>query len=511
MQLEGFKMDIKLNIHNVKFIKDYTMMFSLSKGLYAITGENASGKSTIISAAASLFYEIPMYDYFGKPFEDSTISFDIENERFRWESKGGKWRKKFPTQTPVGGFFEGSIIYGNRFRNTYFSVIRKLDEMKIDAMNSADDYVRKNLGMILHNNPNHYSNLFRLRPDLVREHHLASAPYFYRTENGTLISQARMSTGENLLISILNSLNIIRKKRERFSDNRPSLILLDEIEIALHASALRRLLCFLQEAADELELAVYFSTHSLELIRDIKPQNIFYISKQIDGTLTTTNPCYPAFATRNLYSDDGYGNDLVILCEDDLSKRIIERILIEKRLINNIRIKILPTGGWQNTITMAYDLIVSRLLLKHTKILVVLDKDIKDQVPNYINNNPQFRSIKIDYIPLNSLEKYMKKKTIESFDCKLCEMLDNYVFQNKPLNAIISQYQKELPVAYIPEEIKSEIKNGKRLFGYFMHELRDLRKDRDSLIEIIVKYLMETERESVNELEMYLKNNIEKY
>ena len=84
--------------------------------------------------------------------------------------------------------------------------------------------------------------------------------------------------------------------------------------------------------------------------------------------LTTTNPCYPAFATRNLYSDDGYGNDLVILCEDDLSKRIIERILIEKRLINNIRIKILPTGGWQNTITMAYDLIVSRLLLKHTKI-----------------------------------------------------------------------------------------------------------------------------------------------
>ena len=57
----------------------------------------------------------------------------------------------------------------------------------------------------------------------------------------------------------------------------------------------------------------------------------------------------------------------------EIKERIIERILIEKRLINNIRIKILPTGGWQNTITMAYDLIVSRLLLKHTKILVVLE------------------------------------------------------------------------------------------------------------------------------------------
>ena len=505
-------MDIKLSIHNVKFINHYDITLSLNKGLYAITGENASGKSTIISSAASLFYEIPMYDYFGKPLADSNITFDIDNEKFCWESKGGKWYKNFPSQAPVGGFFEGSIIYGNRFRNTYFSVIKKLDNMELDSMNIADDYVRENLGMILHNNPNHYSNLFRLKPNVVSEHHLASAPYFYETSNGTLISQARMSTGENLLISILNSLNIIRKKRERFSDNRPSLILLDEIEIALHASALRRLLWFLQKAADELELAVYFSTHSLELIRDIKPQNIFYISKQIDGNLATTNPCYPAFATRNLYSDDGYGNDLVILCEDDLSKILIERILLEKRLINNIRIKILPTGGWQNTITMAYDLIVSRLLLKNTKILVVLDKDVKDLVPTYINKNPHLRGIKIDYIPINSLEKYLKKKTIDVFDPDLCKLLDNYVFQNKPLSALISQYQMELPQNdSASEDVKSEIKNGKRLFRYFLHELRDLRKDRDSMIEIVLKYLMETDSDAVNELESYLKKHIDNF
>lgn len=504
-------MDLQLKIHNLKFIKDYTLSFSLNKGLYAITGENASGKSTIISSTACLFYEIPMYDYFGKPCDDSLIRFEIEDTVFQWCSKNGKWSKDFPSKLPIGGFFEGSIIYGNRFKNTYFSVIRKLDEMNINAMNAADNYVRENLGLILHNNPNYYSNLFRLKPDIVSKHRLASAPYFYKAENGTLISQARMSTGENLLISILNSLNIIRKKREKFNDNRPSLILLDEIEIALHASALRRLLWFLQKAAEELELAIYFSTHSLELIRDIKPQNIFYISKQIDGSLCTTNPCYPAFATRNLYSDDGYGNDIVILCEDDLSKIIIERILIEKRLINNIRIKILPTGGWQNTITMAHDLVVSRLLLKHTKILVVLDKDIKDQVPSYIKKNPHLRDIKVDYIPVNSLEKYLKKKTIDLIDNNLCALLDNYVFQNKPLSALIGQYLKDLPDGNVSEEIQSEINNGKRLFKYFLHELRALRKDRESLIEIIIKHLMETDIASVNELELYLKRNIENF
>lgn len=65
----------------------------------------------------------------------------------------------------------------------------------------------------------------------------------------------------------------------------------------------------------------------------------------MDDSLSINNPCYPAYATRNLYSDDGYGNDMVILVEDDLAKLIIERILIEKILLQNIRIKVLPTGG----------------------------------------------------------------------------------------------------------------------------------------------------------------------
>ena len=172
----------------------------------------------------------------------------------------------------------------------------------------------------------------------------------------------------------------------------------------------------------------------------------------------------------------------------------------------------MPTGGWQNTLTMAYDLVVSRLLLKHTKVLVVLDKDIKDQVPAYINKNSHLRGVKIDYIPVNSLEKYLKKKTIDSFDPNLCALLDNYVFQNKPISALISRYQRELPsIDSVPEDVKSEIKNGKRLFGYFLHELRDLRKDREYLIEIILKYLMETDSESVNELESYLKKNIDNF
>ena len=53
-------------------------------------------------------------------------------------------------------------------------------------------------------------------------------------------------------------------------------MLLDEIELALHSSALRRLVYFLKEIADKHNTVVLFSTHSIELIRSISSENIFY-------------------------------------------------------------------------------------------------------------------------------------------------------------------------------------------------------------------------------------------
>jgi len=91
----------------------------------------------------------------------------------------------------------------------------------------------------------------------------------------------------------------------------------------------------------------------------------------------------------------------------DLAKLIIEKLLLEKQLVNNIRIKILPTGGWTNTITMAYDVTTSNLLQKGTKLAVVLDKDIKDEVPDFFSRHKQYSGIKVDFLPIASLEKYL--------------------------------------------------------------------------------------------------------
>jgi len=489
-------MELVMNVENVKAINKLEFSFPLESGLYAITGENSSGKSTLVTCASSVFYNMPMYDYIGRPIKDATIGFKLGDAYRKWTYSNGQWTKLFSdNRMKINGFYEGSIIFGNRFRDTMFSKVIILDKLTINDLDKADEFVRKNLGIILHDNEDYYGDLYIVKENVSKSKGLAGSPYVYSLA-GKFINQARMSTGENLLVSILHSLNMLRLRRLAHNSDRPCIVFLDEIELALHASSLRRLVHFLTGFAEEFHLAVFFSTHSLELIRGIKPQNIYYLTRLFNGTITVTNPCYPAYATRNLYSDDGYGSDFVILVEDDIAKSVIERIINDRQLIRNARVKVLPTGGWANTITMAFDVVSSRLLLKDTKIIVVLDRDISDQVPGFLSNNPKYRDVKLNYLPISSLEKYLKKGLIDCFDKDLFEILDTYLFQKKPLTSLIQEYGKE--------HDSGEDKDGKALYGILINELRGMRKGRDELVEIVLKHVMATDASSIEALSTFL-------
>ena len=496
-------MNLIMRIKNVKAIKDLEFTFPLEQGLYAITGENASGKSTLVACASSVFFNMPMYNYFGRPTGDASIEFTLGEATRQWTYTNDKWvRTNSKEKMKLNGFYEGSIIFGNRFKDTIASNIPELDKLTIDDLTPADDFVRLHLGEILHDDSNFYKNLYYVEDEVSKANGFSNQPYFYATEQGQLISQARMSTGENLLISILHSLNIVREKRIRNVEGRPCIVFLDEIELALHASALRRLVNFLEIISGEFNLSIFFSTHSIELIRHIKPQNIYYLNR-VNDNIFVTNPCYPAFATRNLYSEDGYGNDMVILVEDDVSKAIVEKVLLRYKLINNIRIKVLPTGGWTNTIIMAYDLKTSRLLTNGTKIVLILDRDIKGEVPKFLGNNPKYQNVSLDYLPISSLEKYLKKYLIDNMDKDLFNFLDSYLFQRTPLTSIIQKYKANLAAARIKDT------DGKSFYGLLIDELRGIRKDRDDLADMVVQYLMDNNQKLIDQLANFLKSKIE--
>ena len=194
---------------------------------------------------------------------------------------------------------------------TYENIIR-LDAINQSKLIVADEFVRKNLGKILQGDENFYEKLWLVSPNYEQ----FKGNIFYYEKNGKRISQFHMSTGENLLISILNSLYI--RNKDRASLSKPCMMFLDEIELALHPSSLKRLVHFLEDMANRYNYAIYFSTHSIELISGILPSNIFFIERHADNTIEVVNPCYPAYATRILYDHTGYDKIILIFHRFDI-------------------------------------------------------------------------------------------------------------------------------------------------------------------------------------------------
>lgn len=248
-----------------------------------------------------------------------------------------------------------------------------------------------------------------------------------------------------------------------------------------------------------------FSTHSIELIRSIKPDNIFYLQRHIDGSMETINPCYPVYATRNLESSN-YGHDYIILVEDDLAKIIIERILREKRLLSNKRVLVIAVGGWTQVLRFAYDTIRSNLALSTTKILIILDRDIKDSVPGFLKKEKIGFAIEPNYLPIKSLEKYLLEKLTKNIDTVLFRELNDYLFQGKSLDTIVKNYSIMVKNEQFSDE--KNLNNGKTLYELLNHELHQIRKNDADLVAIIVDYLFTSDSTEVNELTSFLEKTL---
>ncbi len=486
-------MKLKICIKKIKCIDDLTIELPIDKGLYAITGQNGSGKSTISACASSVFFRFPMKEYFGKTDYDASIHFELEQSKRAWIMDQGAWKQHSEgPKMNIKGFFEGSLIFGNRFKDMNYDNIMSLDAIDPSKLIIADEFIRKNLGIILQGDENFYEKLWLVSPNYEK----FKGDIFYYEKNGKRISQFHMSTGENLLISILNSLYI--RNHDRASLSKPCMMFLDEIELALHPSSLKRLVNFLEDMANKFNYAIYFSTHSIELISGISPSNIFFIERHADNTIEVINPCYPAYATRILYDHTGY--DKVILVEDDLAKAIVDKLLRREKLLSNKLVHILPCGGYTKVIDLADDVITHNLLGKKASVSMVLDGDIKEEAELYRVKKNIGNNIPLNFLPIESLEKFLRNKLFLNVDHKLFRLLNDYIFQKKSLTDLIDIYRKKYDTA--------KDSDGKKLFSILDTELKERRVERSELVTMIVDFLFEKNDNSLTKLINFLKTQM---
>ena len=156
-------MNIDLSIHKIKCINDVNIVLPLKAGLYGITGQNGSGKSTIVTCASSVFFDLQKDEYFGHTEPDSYIEIKFDGKTKKWyKDSSNKWICNVQNTLGLQGFYEGSLIFGNRFKDTSYEKLHELDKIDENKLNPASDFIRKNMGVILQGDENYYEKLWRV-------------------------------------------------------------------------------------------------------------------------------------------------------------------------------------------------------------------------------------------------------------------------------------------------------------------------------------------------------------
>ena len=489
--------NLEIKIHNIKNITDFEIEIPISKGIYCFVGANGTGKSTIMRALAQSVYPSSLqeldYSDFGN---DSYVTFKTSYGYTNWKynTKSMKWgyNQAYGDKIAFNGMYEGSLFYGTRFDDS-LSIDRLYKDGKIKSGDivEVDTYVKEKLSYILHGDYKHYTELKRIRNKRISTAlGLKNTPYFQQTKNG-LISQYRMSSGECLLISLLHFIynSLIRRS---LPDDKPVLMLIDEIELALHPVAITRLIDLIERIQEEHNnLVVYLSSHSPEVIRKVSPRNLFMLEYDLNNSIINViNPCYPSYAIRDVYAHDGF--DYVILVEDSLAKCIVDEFIRVMKLNESRLINILPVGGWENVLKLQNELYINNTFGMGTKVFSVLDGDIQSQI------SKKYKNYKKLFLPIASVEKYLYLNLFTNPNAKIKKDINDRFFNVRSIDDIVSDYY---------DGTSPKDRNGKNFYGKILKDLESRKISEDIFIKDLSQIIIDNH--DMSSFKLSLKKELE--
>ena len=180
--------------------------------------------------------------------------------------------------------------------------------------------------------------------------------------NGLKYSSLSMGAGEQRVIKILKTL------REATAY---SLVLIDEIDLLLHVSSLKKLIKKMHSIAKSKHMQIIFTTHSLEMMNlsdYVKVQYLDHYNPSEEKTLV-----YDRITSDLIYAlTEKKSIPYTIYCEDNFAKAIIETILIKEGLKKII--DVVTFGAIENAFTLAASWFISKNeIIKDN--LIVIDGD----------------------------------------------------------------------------------------------------------------------------------------
>ena len=223
------------------------------------------------------------------------------------------------------------------------------------------------------------------------EHHNSSE--VHRINDYGLYSSFNAGAGEECLTNILSTLLDVANE---------SFIVIEEIEIGIHPSCLKRLIQVIFKIASDKKLQMVITTHSPTFLRACPKEALVFAERNDNRVFFTKNPNVE-YAISCIAGKESLQRTLFLVCEDDVAAGLIREVLPPK--IKNLLIA-KGYGGKEELIKNAQTL---RTADSSKKILIIWDGDARSET--HYAEGAKKESFPFDYFPTDkSPEKYIIEK-----------------------------------------------------------------------------------------------------
>ncbi|APA89286.1 ATP-binding protein [Paraburkholderia sprentiae WSM5005] len=369
-------MSNKITIRNLKHIRELTFDVP-PPGVHLLSGANGAGKTSVLACLRRIGQGNAFAQHFrASQYSDSLDNFDgaeivycVNGREVTYAYGGERWVPRPRSNNRLlSAFGYPSVFY---IGATADRITPRPEDFNVRRVAQAPLQLREAANRILGTN----------KFDALKTINLTRGG-----GNSAFVLQSKPAPGAKYVSErnfSLGELCILKLVRELMYCANNSLVLIDELELALHPRAQIELLRYLQEMAEQKRLTVIFSTHSVSLLKRVPREQILFLEAS-NGAVTTVKGCYPTYALGNIAYDEERAPDLVIYVEDEsalYATEALARLSISHRFRNEVSlfptVHVVPIGPF---ISVVRFLARSRALLPPTTVSVaLLDNDVKTE------------------------------------------------------------------------------------------------------------------------------------
>jgi len=366
----------EIAIRNIKSVVELSARFEFDNSdIIALTGKNGAGKTTLANSFALLsdaqiFKKAAGLD---SVRFDSSVTLRLGQHQpcsFRFNSKISALDSKDTLPPKNSVLVELPIPFGSRFRQ--FALVANYDA-ELRANIAASRFFEAEELIIFLNEVYPDRNYVGLKAVDIGKHRF----YFIPLESNYYIREDHFSSGEFFLIQLF-----------RLATSGAELIIIDELDVALDASAQVRLYKAIKPLLQRFSSKLIVISHSLAFISTVDDGGLYYLENTGDGVSRIERRSF-GYVKSDLY---GFrGKDRYIITEDDILRGFL-RYLINAHVQCFFEYEIISVGGQPQIESIARRNDADQIFGASEHLLIVVDRDILDRVryqgPSKICSSP---------------------------------------------------------------------------------------------------------------------------